>query len=67
MHCTINVAMMSDCTKVEHRFGARRLAQLTGRYLAQIMMKKQSSVNGCVRRLLHFFHFCSVSVEKCAP
>jgi hypothetical protein len=49
MHCTINVAMMSDCTKVEHRFGARRLAQLTGRYLAQIMMKKQSSVNGCVR------------------
>ena len=49
MHCTINVAMMSDCTKVEHRFGARRLAQLTGRYLAQIMMKKQSSVNGCMR------------------
>ncbi|HAS1416430.1 TPA: reductase [Enterobacter asburiae] len=34
MHCTINGAMRLCCTKLEHRFGALRLAQLTGRYLA---------------------------------
>ncbi|HAS1544564.1 TPA: reductase [Enterobacter kobei] len=34
MHCTKNGAMMLCCTMMEHHFGARRLAQLTGRYLA---------------------------------
>ena len=34
MHCTINGAMRFYCTKVEHCFGALRLAQLTGSYLA---------------------------------
>lgn len=34
MHCTENGAMNFYCTKMEHRFGARHLAQQTKRYLA---------------------------------
>lgn len=49
MHCTINGAMGFYCTKVEHCFGALRLGQLTERHLAEILTKKQSFVNGCVR------------------
>jgi len=49
MHCTIKEAMRFYCTKVEHCFGALRLGQLTERHLAEILTKKQSFVNGCVR------------------
>ncbi|RSK69812.1 reductase [Enterobacter huaxiensis] len=30
MRCTINVANLIYCTKMEHRFGAHRLGPLTG-------------------------------------